>query len=85
MNIILHLGEPFWRCAGTRQVTVWLPEGATAAEALAALVQLHPALRAELDDGEVPPALFAGDTQVWPETPLQDGAHVYILWAMSGG
>jgi sulfur carrier protein ThiS len=85
MNVTIQLGEPFWRLAGKRELAVWLPDSATAADALAALIQLHPALRAELEDGEVRPALFAGDDQAWPETRLAEGIKLYVVWPVSGG
>jgi hypothetical protein len=85
MNIHIHLGEPFWRLAGKRELAIWLPEGGTAGDALAALTQLHPALGAELDQSEVQPALFADEALVWPETRLAEGMKVHVVWPASGG
>lgn len=44
MQVAWVLGEPFWRVAGVRQLTVDLPEGATVADALRFLEDQHPLL-----------------------------------------
>jgi molybdopterin converting factor small subunit len=85
MRVIVHLGEPFWRTAGRREVEVSLTEGATVADAFSALKQLHPALAAELENGEAQPALFFNDEEARPNTRLVDGAKLYIIWPVSGG
>jgi len=85
MKISIRLGEPFWRTAGQREVEIAMPEGATAADALAALAQTYPALAADLSNGEAQPTLFIGDEVASLDSPLVDGARVHLVWPVSGG
>lgn len=81
----VRLGEPFWRAIGVREVRLTLCEGATVADALAALVERYPALARDLRGGEAAPALFVGDEMAAPESRLTDGAQLHIVWPVSGG
>jgi molybdopterin converting factor small subunit len=85
MKISLRLGEPFWRTVGQREIEVAVPDGATVADALAALAQIHPALASDLSNGEAQPTLFVGDEVASPDSPLANGAKVYLVWPVSGG
>ena len=85
MNITVHLGEPFWRVVGQREATVALTAGATVAGALAVLSQRHPDLAADLDNGEAHPAVFINDEIARLDSPLTDGAKLYVVWPVSGG
>ena len=85
MNVIAHLGEPFWRAAKTHEVNLSLHADAIVSDACAELARLFPALDIDLNHGETPPAIFVDDTQADRSTPLIDGAQLYLLWAVSGG
>ena len=85
MRVIVHLGEPFWRTVGRREVEVALTEGATVADAFSALKQLHPALAAELENGEAQPAIFVSDEEARLESPLREGEKIHVVWPVSGG
>ncbi|NLE75335.1 MAG: MoaD/ThiS family protein [Chloroflexi bacterium] len=56
MEVVCHLGEPFWRPVGQRRLTLSLPESSTAADALALLGQQWPDL-GRLLRGEQPQEL----------------------------
>lgn len=85
MRVVVHLGEPFWRRAGQREIELDLADGATVADAFIALAQAHPALRTDLGDGELQPAAFMNDAVALPEAPLAPDATLYIVWPLSGG
>jgi molybdopterin converting factor small subunit len=83
MQVTVRLGEPFWRAAGTRDLTLELPAGATVAAVLAALCERVPALARELHDA--PPQVFAGEEEVAEDAVLAEGARVHLLWPVAGG
>jgi len=85
MEVTVHLGEPFWRTAGKREVKLTLGSGASVAEALVAVAQLYPGLSAELGGDEVRPMIFMNDTDVSPEALLVPEARLVIVWPVSGG
>lgn len=85
MRVIVHLGEPFWRAAGTRQVELALATDATVAVALAALAHMYPALSAELIHAEGQPLVFVNDEVATPETALPPNARLHLVWPVSGG
>jgi hypothetical protein len=85
MRVVVHLGEPFWRRVGQREVELDLANGATVADAFVALAQAHPTLRTDLGDDELQPATFMNDAEALPEAPLAPGARLYIVWPLSGG
>ncbi|MBI4314890.1 MAG: MoaD/ThiS family protein [Chloroflexi bacterium] len=85
MNVIVHLGEPFWRAAGQREIALALGDGATVSDALRAVGQRHPALAGELDGGEVTPMVFVNDEEARTDRRLTDGAKIYVVWPVSGG
>lgn len=85
MKITVRLGEPFWRTVGKRNVELTLDNGATVADAIASLKQIHPALADELSSGEGEAALFLEDVVAQPESQLRDGSKLYLVWPVSGG
>ncbi len=85
MKAIVHLGEPYWRSINARDVEVTLPDRATLASLLLALVDRYPALAPDLRDGEVRPAIFVDDAEAQPDRLLPDEAHIHIVWPVSGG
>ena len=85
MKITVRLGEPFWRVAGQRQLTVGVAPDQTVAHAVDALMRRYPALASEFHNGEVKPMLFVNDDEACPETPLADGTTLHIVWPISGG
>ena len=85
MIVTVHLGEPFWRQVGRRAVALTLAEGATLADACAALMQFQPALAPELENGEAKPVWFLNDEEGQPESLLADGATIHVVWPVSGG
>jgi hypothetical protein len=85
VKVTIHLGEPLWRAVGKREVELDMAEGATVADAFAALAQAYPLLGSELGHAEMQPATFMQDAEALPEAPLSAGAKLYILWPLSGG
>jgi molybdopterin converting factor small subunit len=83
MQVIIHLGEPYWRITGGRVVNMELDESAVLADLIALLRQRWPALAHDLD--EASPMFFVNDTQADLDTRLESGSHVHILWPMAGG
>ena len=84
MNVIVHLGEPFWRAAGQREIALALGEGATVSDALHAVGRRHPALAGDLG-GEVTPMVFVNDEEARTDRRLTEGAKIYVVWPVSGG
>jgi len=85
MQVTVRLGEPFWRQANAREVTLELPAGATVRLLLEELARAYPALKPVLQDDDLPPTVFLGDELAGPDSPLSEGARPTLLWAMSGG
>lgn len=85
MRVIIHLGEPFWRAVGTRQVELALADDATVAVALAALAQRYPALSTDLIHAEGQPLVFVNDEVASLETALMPDARLQLVWPISGG
>ncbi len=85
MKAIVHLGEPYWRSIDARDVEVTLPDRATLASLLLALVDQYPALAPDLRDGEVRPVTFVDEADAQPDTQLHDGSRIHIVWPVSGG
>jgi len=85
VKILLHLGEPFWRAAGKREVEIILKDGGTISDALASLAKTYPALAKDLDGEEAKPMLFVGDEEALPEKVLSDGTKIHVVWPVSGG
>ncbi len=81
MRIRIRLFARQREMAGTREVAVEVPGGATIADAWVALVVLHPALA----DGR-PYVRFARNGEyAAPEAPLEDGDEVACIPPVSGG
>ncbi|MBI5052299.1 MAG: MoaD/ThiS family protein [Chloroflexi bacterium] len=85
MKVFLHLGEPFWRAAGKREVEIILNDGATISDALASLAKTYPTLAQDLDGKEAKPMLFLNDEEASPEKILSNGAKIHVVWPVSGG
>ena len=85
MRVTVRLGEPFWRAAGQREAIVALGDGATVAQAIAALAMRYPSLAPELNSDEIKPALFVNYEEARLESPLAEGATLHIVWPVSGG
>ncbi|MBI3243043.1 MAG: MoaD/ThiS family protein [Chloroflexi bacterium] len=85
MKVTVRLGEPFWRAAGQREVVLILASAITVAQALEVLARQYPSLAAELNNGEIKPALFINDEAASPESLLTDEATMHIVWPASGG
>ncbi|HEX9675552.1 MAG TPA: MoaD/ThiS family protein [Anaerolineales bacterium] len=85
MRVTVRLGEPFWRQVSARELTLELPAGATVGLLLDELARSYPALKQALQDEDLPTAVFLGDQLAGPESPLSEGAHPTLLWAMAGG
>ncbi|MEK7440451.1 MAG: MoaD/ThiS family protein [Chloroflexota bacterium] len=85
MKIFLHLGEPFWRAAGKREVEIILNDGGTISDALASLAKTYPTLAKDLDGNEAKPMLFMNDEEASPENLLSDGTKIHVVWPVSGG
>ncbi len=85
MNVIVRLGEPFWREIGARSVELLLPDDARVADALDALITRYPILASDLRNGEAHPALFLDEAEARLESRLADGATLHIVWPVSGG
>jgi hypothetical protein len=85
VNVTFHLGEPYWRAVGCREVQAELDVPATVAEALAALVRAYPALAPDLGSAEGGPAVFVNDVAAEPGQPVPGGARLHLVWPASGG
>jgi len=85
VRIFLHLGEPFWRAAGKREVEITLNDDETISDALASLAKTYPSLAKDLDGKEAKPMLFVDDEEALPEKVLSEGAKVHVVWPVSGG
>jgi hypothetical protein len=85
VKIFLHLGEPFWRAAGKREIEITLNDGESISHALVALAQIHPSLAKDLDGREAKPMMFVDDEEALPERILSEGAKVHVVWPVSGG
>jgi hypothetical protein len=85
MMITFHLGEPFWRVVGARQVVLKLTAPLSVAEALQALMVLHPTLAKDLSGQEAPPLIFLNDAEVETTTLLTSDSTLHLVWPVSGG
>ena len=85
MRVIVRLGEPYWRQVDLREVELELPAGATVGLLLDELARAYPALRAVLEESDLPATVFLGDKMAGTETPLSEGARPTLLWALAGG
>jgi molybdopterin converting factor small subunit len=85
MRVFVHLGEPFWREVGQRDVTVGLATGATVGQALDVLSMRYPALAWQFDTGEVLPTCFVNEELAGLEARLFEGAVLHVVWPVSGG
>ena len=81
LRIELVLHAVLRELAGNQVITLRLPAGATAAAALAALVERHPALAPHA--GTV--AFARADAIIRPDATLQDGDRVEVLPPVLGG
>ena len=93
MAVTVHLPGPLLAFAGGERLVVLTGAPATVGEALIALGARHPGVRDRVLDeqGSVRPHVnvFVGSESIrWSrglETPLPDGAELFILPAVSGG
>ncbi len=83
MRIHVRLGEPFWRVVGQRDLQLEIVPPAQVDDLVNLLQGQYPALEQEL--AESPPHFFVGENQAALDTPLEDGAHIYLVWAVAGG
>jgi molybdopterin converting factor small subunit len=94
MRIIVRIGDLFWRVAGKRQIELTMGDGATAADVIAQLATVSPALAAELLPGGVtrgglPYHIFVNRRRVaeadLAARRLKDGDSVHIISPTAGG
>ncbi len=85
MKVTVYLGEPYWRSINARTIELSLPDRSSVASMLFTLFEQYPALAPDLRDGEVRPAIFVDDGEAQPNKLLSDGAHIHIVWPVSGG
>ena len=85
MKVTVHLGEPFWRTTGQREVVVSLTDRARVSDALAALIKRYPALAPDLSGREARPVIFLDDGEAALDSPLVEGAKLHVVWPVSGG
>jgi molybdopterin converting factor small subunit len=83
MHVIITLGEPYWRSAGRRELRLEVEEGVVLADLIAMLRQQWPALAHDMD--EAAPVMFVDNAQADPETGLESGNHVHMIWPVAGG
>lgn len=81
MHLTVRLGEPYRRQAGTREIEVDLPSGATVRDLLEAVEARFPALL----EADSPPLVVVDDRMVEDAEPLHEGAAATLVWAISGG
>lgn len=93
MRVAVHIFFPFRTEIGEDPIFLDLPSGADVAEAVAALVERYPVLRARIygPDGRIGrhvSALVNGTAVQFKQgfaTPLSDGAHLTLLPPVGGG
>ncbi|HLA97846.1 MAG TPA: MoaD/ThiS family protein [Anaerolineales bacterium] len=83
MRIHVRLAEPFWRTVGQRDLELELEDSAAISDLLAVLQGRFPALVEEMAQAQ--PHFFIDEQESGPETPLQDGARLHIVWPVAGG
>ena len=83
MRVSVHLGEPYWRSAGQRELELDVEEGARLANLMALLQVCYPFLGKDL--AEMAPSVFIDDEQAGPETQLENGSLVHLIWPVAGG
>lgn len=83
MQVTIRLAEPFWRAVGQRDLSLDLESDAQVSDLLAVLRGRYPALERELDDA--PASIFVGEAEVDPQTILNPGDHVHLVWPVAGG
>ncbi len=81
MRVTVRLFAQLRELAGTREVLLELPEGATVAYGLAALGELYP--RLPLDGGRV--AVAVNQNYVPSDHVLADGDEIALIPPVSGG
>ena len=91
MKVTVKLGEPLKSAVGQRTVVLELGEGATVADALAALAESHPGFEERFyrREGDNPYLVFLNDDQVKLEEssgrPLGEGDRLFIFLPVAGG
>ena len=94
MRITVRIGDLFWRVADERQFELVMDDGASAADVIARLATVSPALAAELLPGGVtrsglPYHIFVNRRRVaeadLATRRLKDGDSVHILSPTAGG
>ncbi len=91
MQIQVRMGEPLWRAAGRRRLSLAWPAGASVmvADVLARLGAEHPAFPAALAGQGLaqpnPYRLFVDSVPAEPSAPLADGQVLFILLPAIGG
>jgi len=83
MRIHVRLAEPFWRAVGQRDLDLEIENNAAVSDLLALLQDRFPALVNEMAQAQ--PHFFIAEQEANPETSLQDGARVHIVWPVAGG
>lgn len=84
-EITVQLGEPLWRQAGAKIVTLQLEERGTVADLIQELGRRYPVLAEYLDDEQLPPTVFLEDQIADLETTLAADDRPILLWPLMGG
>jgi molybdopterin converting factor small subunit len=81
--ITIRFGEPYWRTTGQRDLQMRMPVGSCLQDLMISLFSRFPSLEQEMV--EATPAIFVGDSEAEPDSPLDSGDHVHFLWPIAGG
>jgi molybdopterin converting factor small subunit len=83
MQVTIRFGEPFWRVIGQRNLAVEIEPGESVNSLLTQLCEEYPDLTKEFSDA--PPSIFVNEEPAQDDSVLTDGAHIHLVWAVSGG
>lgn len=85
VHVTVQLGDPLWRQAGKKEITVALALDATEADLVDALVDLYPGLSSFLTDAELPLLAIREEELIKKDTALADGDTIMFVLAIAGG
>lgn len=79
VHATVRLGDPIWRQAGKKEITVALALGATEADLVDVLVDLYPELSSFLTDAELPLLAIREEELIKNDTVLADGDTIMFV------
>lgn len=83
MKVEVRLAEPFWRSVGVRDLHLELDDHTSVADLMVNLTKTYPDLAREFEQSE--PLIFLGDDEAEPQSQLENGQVVHLVWPLAGG